>query len=183
MTEGLALCFEREREREMNGLQLSYLLSMDPYTSSYFGGFAMRDSKGFSEKQNYSPVLYILNTDTEAGEGEHWCCVVFERDTAEFFDPFGMPPDVYGFADLLNSRPYKKLVHNNLCVQNILSSVCGHHCFFYAYYKARKYPLSKIISMYDTENTRKNDAMVLKFVLDNGECYRPLNKNMMLLSP
>lgn len=156
----------------MNGLQLAHLLSMDSYTTRFFQGFAMRDTKHFPMPITY-PALYILNTDTKQGDGEHWCVAVYDAGKLEFFDSFGLHPFMYGFHTVLDSKVYKSFVYNEYRFQCFGSHVCGHHCFFYAYHRARGMSMRQIQAMYDKENDRKNDAMVLDFVLKYGKSYYP----------
>jgi hypothetical protein len=148
----------------MDGKQISEFLKKDAFTSWYFQGFSMNDTiKLPSSKKD--PALYILNTDKESGKGIHWCAAVFEGLRGEFFDPFGMSPQVYGFDDLLQTRKIKKIVYNTVVVQNLSSIVCGHHCLFYAYHRCRGYSLSDILTKYDPYDTEKNDAMVVDFLI------------------
>lgn len=147
----------------MNGLEISHILSLDPYTSKYFKGFGMSDTHRLSFR-NVPTALYILNTDTSAGPGEHWCVVFFENQKGEFFDPFGEPPETYDFPNLLSSRSVKNLEYNPIQVQSLTSTTCGHHCIFYALNRCRGSSMKEILKMYDLTNKAKNDDMVYNFV-------------------
>jgi hypothetical protein len=159
----------------MNGLQLIHLFSLDKATALYFKGIAMRDSEILPRRQA-DPALYILNTGSVTSRGEHWCAVYFENEIQEFFDPFGMPPDFYGFDALLKTRtvaPSEKRF-NVVPLQSMKSIVCGHHCVLYAYHKCRGFSLEKVLSLYPSGKDReKNDAFALNFVLQFGSIYRP----------
>lgn len=157
----------------MNGYQMSSFLSLDKYTSQYFGGFVLRDSKVLPLKEK-KEVFYILNTDVESGNGEHWCVAFFTENNCEFFDSYGMDPSVYNFDEVLSSRNSGSFVYNPFCVQDLFSKVCGHHCLFFAFHKCRGYSFDTIIRMYDFTDIKKNDEMVLKFVVQFGNCYNPM---------
>lgn len=154
----------------MNSLQLSNFLSLDKYTSQYFKGFGSVDSLALPH-ENDVPALYILNTDVEAGKGEHWCLALYHGDGIEFFDSFGMPPVIYGFERVLSTRRVSYCVYNPICVQNVTSKVCGHHCMFFAYHRCRGVSIDDILKIYHPWNTSVNDKMVLNFALKFGSLY------------
>lgn len=147
----------------MNGLEISHILSLDPYTSQYFKGFGMSDMLKLSFRNSPS-ALYILNTDTSSGPGEHWCAVYFENSKGEFFDPFGEPPESYNFPNLIESRSFAKMIHNPIRVQSLTSTTCGQHCIFYSLNRCRGSSMKEILNMYDIRNTAKNDEMVYNVV-------------------
>jgi hypothetical protein len=157
----------------MNGMQISFLLSMDEYTSKYFRGIVMRDTESLplGAKQG----LYILNTDVESGSGEHWCVAFFlEGGVCEFFDPFGSFPSVYQLDDILGKRESTTNVYNSICVQDIFSKACGHHCLFFSYYRCRGVSFSQVLKMYDFGDVKKNDRMVIDFITKFGTAYYPM---------
>lgn len=155
----------------MDGWTIARFLSLDPYTSKWFKGYGMQDSFELPFA-NSKKALYILNTDKSNGPGEHWCAVLFNNSHGEFFDPFGMPPTLYGFRKLLNSKDVSKIVYNSTPVQHLFSNACGYHCLFYSYHKCRGYSLDEIIQMYDITDTEKNDQMVVEFVTEFGKIYK-----------
>lgn len=158
---------------KMNGAQISHLLSMDPFTARYFKGFGMSDTDELPLVDE-TPALYFLNTDTEDGAGEHWCAGYFEKKIGEFFDPFGMHPSVYGLDDLMYTRKeIVKIKYNKAHLQSVGSSVCGHHCLFYAFFRCRNVPLQSILKMYEGNDTVANDRLVLEFVVQFGNSYYP----------
>ena len=156
----------------MDGLQMATILSLDPFVSRFFKGFAWVDTEGLHYPSE-SPALYILNTDVQAGPGEHWCAVLFEGNRMEFFDPFGNHPLLYNFEALLSSRTgVSEEIYNSACVQNLSSKVCGCHCVFYAYNRCRGSDLQSVLDFYDLGNLIKNDKMVENFVTMFGSGYK-----------
>lgn len=158
----------------MNGKQLAHLLSMDPATSMYYKGMAMKDSESLPFP-HADPALYIVNTGRMTSQGEHWCAVLFQGNDEEFFDPFGMPSVIYGFENLFGTREMqvREKTYNGVCVQHPASAVCGHHCLFYAFHRCRGYGLEKILKMYDRNDLEKNDKMAMNFVVQFGSAYYP----------
>lgn len=158
----------------MNGNQISHLLSMDRSTGGIFKGFAMRDSSTLPFP-NQTPALYFLNTDVESGPGEHWCAVFFDcKKGQEFFDPFGMPPNMYGFDSLLSKRSTSVASYNRMCVQDSTSKTCGHHCLFYAFHRCRGFLLKDILKYYSEQNLKGNDDLAVNFVVQFGKSYYPM---------
>lgn len=155
----------------MNGLQIVNFFSLDPCTGPVFGGLAMRNSPElpFVERNR---GLYVLNTDVLQGDGEHWCLVFFEGAKEEFFDPFGRPPDVYGFEHLLTKRKQtKKRQYSSVCVQDLFGVTCGAHCLFFGFQRCRGFTMKEILQMYDVSNPKANDSMVANFVRDFGKSF------------
>jgi len=75
--------------------------------------------------------FFITNTDQHDGPGKHWTAWMMDGDKAEFFDSFGRSPENLGFLQFLEKHA-KTWQYNNICVQSMLSGVCGQHviCFF-----------------------------------------------------
>lgn len=155
----------------MNGSQLFTFLTLDPYAGPVLKGMAMSDSDSL-KNISHPRAMYVLNTDIEEGKGEHWCVVYFDGGLCEFFDPFGMPPEVHGFDKLLRLRKgMKTRIFNPQCVQHPQSKSCGAHCLFYAFHRSRGYKLNDILDLYDKTDLQRNDIMVENFVKAFGESY------------
>jgi hypothetical protein len=154
----------------MNASVIEHILTSDDYTSQWYQGFSTPDLNipRPSKEDSGKPHLYVLNTDTSDGPGEHWCVAVLflNRDICEFFDPLGMPPNYYGFEKPI-LRHCSKIKFNEYRVQSISSSTCGHHCLFFALNRARKISPEKILSKYSHFNFIQNDHMVYDFVVSN----------------
>jgi len=138
------------------------IFSSDQYISKWFCGFSTPDLP--LSKQMKKPSLYVLNTDKSTGPGEHWCIVIFfENGLCEFFDSNGFSPNIYKF-----DKPFLKLAkhveYNNLRVQSITSSTCGHHCIFFAVHRSRGISMQDIMKKYAPFNLMENDKMVYDFV-------------------
>jgi hypothetical protein len=157
----------------MNGYKIAHFLSMDPWTSTVFKGFGMRDSEQLPGLlDTFRPALYVLNTDVESGKGEHWCVVFFaRRGVCEFFDPFGFSPEVYGFKPLLTF--YSSYIeYSNICVQSVMSKACAYHCLFFAYHRCRKPDMQSTLSLYDFVDIDFNEELVTDFVTQFGTIYK-----------
>lgn len=159
----------------MNARQLISLLSLDERIHPNFKGMTMRNSTDLPFKE-MSPALYLVNTDVEEGSGKHWCMLYYfeqnGRRVCEFFDSFGNHPLVYGLDSVLTQRPFDYLTCNLRAVQEIVSVVCGAHCFFYAYHRCRALSFENVIEKY-SDDPKQNDEMVSDFVSQYGSVYKP----------
>ena len=163
----------------MNGYKILHFLCADPCTSQHFKGFAMSDSKQLPGLKNLNtseingPYIFILNTDSENGAGEHWCVAYLEKvgGKCEFFDPYGIPPWFYGFDRLL--KKYSSgLVYSQKCVQCLTSRACSHHCLLYSFYRCRGYSMNEILNLYSDYDMHYNEKFAEKFVLQFGRHYK-----------
>ena len=165
----------------MNSGQLSHFLNMDRYTKGCWKGFVAQDSEPFIWEQTRAfPALYIINTDVSEGPGKHWCVGYLdftpneeeeEEREMEFFDSYGCPPGAYGLDRLF---PTGEIRVNTRTVQSWDSSTCGHHCLFFAYFRCRGMGMEEIVRLY-SDDLKRNDEMVTKFVLQHGKVFRKRN--------
>jgi hypothetical protein len=85
---------------------------------------------------------FILNTHTNREPGEHWLAFFYNGDThnLEYFDSFGFPLSMYANVKVaLDSCNLLSLCvrANSHMLQAITSTVCGHYCIAFLYWRAR----------------------------------------------
>jgi hypothetical protein len=154
----------------MNSSVITHILTRDPYTASWFHGFSAADLT-LPDKIKRKPALFILNTDTADGPGEHWCAVIIRnKNVCEFFDSYGLHPRVYNFeAQLL--KHCNKIQFNEFRVQGD-NPTCGHHCLFFALKRARGVTIRDLFTKYySSKNLNGNDRMVFKYVKKFGDAF------------
>lgn len=61
----------------MNTIQLTKIMEKDKFTKDLFRGVFAADQ--LPKHVAYFPSLYIVNTDTSQGEGEHWVVLYFSN--------------------------------------------------------------------------------------------------------
>ena len=82
------------------------------------------------------PFYFVANTDPSNKPGTHWVAVFVNADgTAEYFDSYGLKPNVASIASFL--RQYKKCKFNTKRIQGMFSSVCGHYCVYYVIHRSK----------------------------------------------
>ena len=144
----------------MNGGTLIKILTSS-WTKKWFQGISTIDLP--LPISNIKPALFILNTDTSNGPGEHWCAVlILNNSICEFFDPYGKSPEIYGFETILLNVT-NNIKYNKKCVQGFLPT-CGHHCIYFSIHRALGYSMNEIIQCFYTNDIQQNDEIVLDFM-------------------
>jgi hypothetical protein len=83
------------------------------------------------------PSAFVVNTDHSKGPGEHWLAVYFDAGgTAEFFDSYGNPPEMYGMLNFLMDNSETRYVQNRKRLQSSVTSVCGAYCVYFIMMKS-----------------------------------------------
>lgn len=74
------------------------------------------------------PSVFIINQDDSFSPGSHWTVVYFPYidSLVEYFDSLGNPPP----SD-------KNHIYNATPLQSLLSSICGHYCLLFVYYRTK----------------------------------------------
>jgi hypothetical protein len=86
---------------------------------------------------------FVLNTDPSYAPGEHWLAFYYNYNThkLEYFDSFGFPVSMYPhvnaalIANCLSSICVP--ANSSGSLQSVQSTVCGHYCVLYLYWRAR----------------------------------------------
>lgn len=159
----------------MNSNRIQFVLKKDPYTRKIFDGFAYPDAPA-NIKQ--FPSLVIFNTDSITGPGEHWCiCYFVNKRFAEFFDPYGMSPDLYKFTPIIEKHS-KKIYFNEKPVQGLTAETCGHHVLFYALHRARGIPSISIMNKLYSNDPLQNDRMVFNYLQKYGQVIGEIDSSL-----
>ena len=145
----------------MDTLQISRLLLSDTVCAPIFGGVHAADvfaDIALSEKN--LPQLYVVNTYNSHRPGLHWVAVRLEKKRAEFFDSYGLTPDLYSNIGESLRKLYSQVAYTDTQLQQPESDACGHYCTAYCLASARGYPLSDIVVYWNNQS----DTVVKKFV-------------------
>ena len=106
----------------------------------------------------------MLNSDPSSSPGTHWlACVKAPGSVLEFFDSYGHPPSFYHFSFPSNLS----ILYNHDPLQSVYSSVCGHYCIYFLYFRIfHKSSLKKISAhLRSSVKTRKlRDRYISNFV-------------------
>lgn len=112
--------------------------------------------------KNY-PAILIANSDVSTEPGTHWLAFYLPSryGVAEFFDPFGRPPEYYShyFTDFLRKN-CRRWIYNQVPVQLPLSWACGAHCLYFLKLRSVGIKTQDIVTRYYTKNLFENDIRV-----------------------
>lgn len=125
----------------MNSVQISIILSSNPYTKKAFIGCFPCDKIPAPVK---FPFLAIVNTDRSGQIGTHWILIYAKsRSEIEQFDPLGNKPDGYILRFLKN---FDSIKYTNLPVQQKWSHACGIYVLLYAIFRCKGQSRLKTLS-------------------------------------
>ena len=141
----------------MDTNELDRYMRRDSHIKKNYGGTLAKNQ--LLNIVNSKDKIYIVNLDDSYNPRSHWI-TIWMGEFPEIFDSLGHKP-LKEFEDFifLNGDPY---VCNTKRLQSHGSSVCGHYCLMYAYFKSRGYSFKKNINIFDS-NYVLNDVKVKYF--------------------
>jgi len=122
---------------------------------------------------NSLPCCIIQNTKNHDHLGEHWIAYWIPNNRSfEYFDSFGSNLTSYEVK-----RPPGRMTASNQCaLQSENTSVCGHFCIYFLYFRSIS-SFDCIIKRFSSSNKTSNDKKVLRFyklatrfLLTKGSC-------------
>ena len=145
----------------MNTNQIERLLKNDPYTRRIFKKACAKDQL---QHVTY-PSAYVINTHPSSKPGEHWIAVFFDNNgKGEYFDSYGLPPDMLGFAGFMNQNS-TSWISNKETIQSLSSKVCGHYCVYFILFRCRGLRMHTITAHFSS-NLAENDRRIASFIND-----------------
>jgi hypothetical protein len=151
----------------MYSSQIHRALMSDPHASQTFTGVFPSDL--LPSNIEY-PCSLVANIDPAAKPGSHWVAIVFdESGNAEYFDSYGFAPFVKSLFDyitsqLLLNRSSDIADVNDVQVQGVDSSACGHYCIAYIARRARGEPRTSIVKSFRGTKPGERDDDVINIV-------------------
>ena len=91
--------------------------------------------------------------------------VFSENSQLEFFDSFGLPPDVYeGVVPFLHAQGWPSeecdATYNDEQIQSIDSDACGHYCILFGHFRARGVAYADILRHLNDIHSFSRDTIV-----------------------
>ena len=152
----------------MNTQELVDALASDKIVNNYFLNVYAFDRL---PKRKLAQELWLLvcNCCPSFKPGIHWI-VLFKdaqrKDHIEIFDSYGQHPELYNLTSFCRRQGAKRIWYNTRQLQSLTSSVCGHYCLYYAYYRTRGHEMQSIIDSFIPHNKfDKNDQLVFEHVI------------------
>lgn len=157
----------------------SFMTGHGRVTEKYFGGVVACDELPQRILKNNQPIAFIINTDPKTLPGQHWLAVfITEKRSGEFFDSYGNPPDYKYFPKSIYrflQRNCVKISYNTRQVQDLFSTTCGQHCLFFLLQRCKGNSFTDIIHSMYSDDLRKNDVLVSRFVKKLPHHHHPRN--------
>jgi hypothetical protein len=125
---------------------------------------------------------WIINLASAPSTGTHFLGLITRGKQSFYFDSFGAPPPEE-IIHYVKQRKGSHLGYNNSIIQDLESSNCGYYSFLFLLYM--KNHLKNHKSIYDcadefikhfADDTKKNDAILAKLMLNNLPKNKPLHK-------
>lgn len=116
------------------------------------------------------PSAIVVNADPHSRPGSHWLAIYIDiNKELDFFDSYGRPPD-QKFTHFIK-RNSKVARYNITVLQDITSSVCGHYCVTFLYFKSQGILMSEFIDLFcnnSMENDRRITILFAEFFYQRG---------------
>lgn len=159
-------------------VQLDMLAENDKDLKNFYCGAVACDKLPNNPHTN-SPRAYIVNTDPYGKPGQHWIALWTKGNKCEVMDSYGVPLDVYGTTEPLQSWLHKKwkyVIYNGQTLQALNSQSCGHYVLMYLVAKSRGYNLQDFIKLFSKTDFVKNDYVVGQWLKAKVECMTNWNE-------
>lgn len=143
----------------MESRELSRIIEHDAETSSRFLGVLPANQMPTTMPPN---TTLIVNCCDEGLEGRHWVALHMDGNGGmDFFDSFGMRPDLYNLT--LKLPNWTMLTISRQQLQSNMSNVCGLYCAYFCFKRTRGCRLEEIIAPF-TGDYDWNDLFVIDCV-------------------
>ena len=106
---------------------------------------------------------YVINLDDKKSKGTHWVSLFVDRNTAVYFDSFGIE---YILQKLLNKIRDKSVTHNIFRIQDNDTVMCGFYCIAFIEYMLAGRSLLYYSSLFSPNDYKKNDKIIYKYFKD-----------------
>ena len=117
------------------------------------------DLIAFSSRNNFPNIkdgAYVINLDDKNSTGTHWVPLFIDRNTAVYFDSFGIE---YIPLDALNKIGDKSITHNIFRMQDDESIMCRFYCIAFIEYMLAGKTLLDYTNLFSPNDYKKNDKI------------------------
>ena len=133
---------------------IKYLVSRLVDNVRWFGVFARDELPDFTRE--IRPWCLIFNTDPKNQPGTKWLALYApSAGRIELFD-------LFGFSFSMYSLDFLDPLHSSYSLQPSTTSVCGHYCIVYIYYRSHNYSLDDIVDLFTDISNR--DEWVKQYI-------------------
>src|SRR5215471_20493197 len=95
------------------------------------------------------PGCLIINTDPHDEPGTHWLAICLQPKSysAFYFDSYGLAPSLPSVHAFLR-RNCTLYDYNDIPMQSLTSTLCGHYCCLFVLYMDRGYTPQQFVAMF-----------------------------------
>lgn len=140
----------------MDTITLCKLACSDKCLKKQFAGVYSSDT--LPNKRN-SFTSFIVNLDPKLLPGSHWVAIYFSKNTAHYFDSYGLSPRNSRIIKFMR-RNSNEIKYNSHCFQDDFTITCGYFCLYFLYQSVRKRTLEDL----HLKNKKHNEQFIKKFV-------------------
>ena len=106
---------------------------------------------------------YVINLDDKNSKGTHWVSLFIDRNTALYFDSFGIK---YIPQEVLNKIKDKSIIHNIFRIQDNESIMWEFYCIAFIEYMLSGKTLLDYTNLLPLNNYKKNEKTIYKYFKD-----------------
>ena len=142
----------------MNGFELASIIEKDSKLANNVVGIYSFDTipKNFGNHKGL-----IFNNEISSRSGSHWLSLFkINANTIEFYDSFGLDPEVYGLSSEHPFLQKYNIIYRNKQIQSIDSEICGLYAIYYLEHRVLGHPLSAIFEKFG-EDYYLNDKIII----------------------
>ena len=111
---------------------------------------------------------YLINLNERKAEGKHWVSLFIGRNTAVYFDSFGIE---YIPLEVLNKIRDKSITHDMFRIQDDQSIMCGCFCIGFIEYMLGGKTLLDYTNLFSPKDYKKNGKIICKYFKDKYVQY------------
>ena len=102
---------------------------------------------------------YVINLDDKKSKGKHWVSLFFDRNTAVYFDSFGIE---YSLQEILSKSKDKSITHNLFIIQDDDSIMCRLYCTAFMEKILAGKTLLDYTNLFSRSDYKKNNKIIYK---------------------
>ena len=106
---------------------------------------------------------YVINLDDKNSKGTHWVSLFIDRNTALYFDSFGIK---YIPQEVLNKIKDKSIIHSIFRIQDNESIMWEFYCIAFIEYMLSGKTLLNYTNLLPLNNYKKNEKTIYKYFKD-----------------
>ena len=159
---------EEELEEQEEDIRLKFLVPRHPSNNIEITNYFNNDPKfnGVFLRKNLHRIkdeAYVINLDHKNSKGTHWVSLFIDRNTALYFDSFGIK---YIPLNVLNKIKDKSITHNIFRLQNnecIINEFC---CTGLIGYMIPGKTLLDYTNLFSPNDYKKSDEVIFNYFKD-----------------